>query len=104
MYIKKMKFSILAAAVALITMILAAACSSSDPEALNLPIKIKSGVMEPETIKVKQGDTQNPRRRKRRIPSSHLRYRIHYSDRHRNGLLLHRRSNRSVQNHLPSNV
>ena len=53
---KILKFPILIAAVAVITIILAVACSSSDPEALDLPITIKSGLMEPETIKVKQGD------------------------------------------------
>ena len=49
---KILKFPILVAAVALMTLILAVACSSSDPEALDLPITIKSGVMDPETIKV----------------------------------------------------
>ena len=53
---KILKFPILVAAVALMNLILAVACSSSDPEALDLPITIKSGVMDPETIKVKQGD------------------------------------------------
>ena len=53
---KILKFPILIAAAAVITIILAVACSSSDPEALDLPITIKSGLMEPETIKVKQGD------------------------------------------------
>ena len=53
---KILKLPILVSAVALMTLILAVACSSSDPEALNLPITIKSGVMDPETIKVKQGD------------------------------------------------
>ena len=53
---KILKFPILVATVALMTLILAVACSSSDPEALDLPITIKSGVMDPETIKVKQGD------------------------------------------------
>ena len=53
---KILKFPILVAAVSIITMILAVACSSSDPEVLDLPITIKSGVMEPETIQVKQGD------------------------------------------------
>ncbi len=53
---KILKFPILVAAVALMTLILAVACSRSDPEALDLPITIKSGVMDPETIKVKQGD------------------------------------------------
>ena len=53
---KILKFPILVAAVALMTLILADACSRRDPEALDLPITIKSGVMDPETIKVKQGD------------------------------------------------
>ena len=56
MHMKILKFPILIAAVSLITMILTIACSSSDPEALDLPIKIQSGMMDPETIKVKQGD------------------------------------------------
>ena len=56
MHIKKPKFTLLIAAVALIIMLVASACSSSDPEALDLPVTIKSGVMDPGTIKVKQGD------------------------------------------------
>lgn len=56
MSLKNLKFSILVAALALITMTLTASCSSSDPEALDLPITIKSGVMEPSTVEVKQGD------------------------------------------------
>ena len=51
-----MKFIFLIAASALITMLVVSACSSSDPEALDLPVTIKSGVMDPGTIKVKQGD------------------------------------------------
>lgn len=56
MRIKKSKFTLLIAAAALITMFLVTACSNSDPEDLDLPVTIKSGVMDPGTIKVKQGD------------------------------------------------
>ena len=56
MHINRQKLTTLIATVALISIILTAACSSSDPEALDIPITIKAGVMEPETINVKQGD------------------------------------------------
>ena len=55
MYIKKPKLTTVFV-VALIAIITAAACSSRDPEELAVPVSIKSGVMDPETIKVKQGD------------------------------------------------
>ena len=56
MYIKKPIFTVLIVAMGLITMIAATACNSSDPEALDVMVAIKSGVMDPKTIKVKQGD------------------------------------------------
>ena len=56
MHINRQKLTTLIATVTLISIILTAACSSSDPEALDIPITIKAGVMEPETINVKQGD------------------------------------------------
>ena len=43
-------------AVSLIAMLAAAACSGSDPEALNVAVAIQSGSMAPKTIEVKQGD------------------------------------------------
>ena len=55
MYIKKPKLTTVFV-VALIAIITAAACSSRDPEELAVPVSIKSGVMDPKTIKVKQGD------------------------------------------------
>ena len=56
MYLKKPKLTAFIVAVSLIVMLFAAACSSSDPEALDVPVAIESGVMDPRTIKVKQGD------------------------------------------------
>ena len=56
MYIKKPIFTVLIVAIGLITMISAIACNSSDPETLDVMVAIKSGVMDPKTIKVKQGD------------------------------------------------
>lgn len=56
MYIKKPIFTVLIVAMGLITMIAAIACNSSDPETLDVMVAIKSGVMDPKTIKVKQGD------------------------------------------------
>ena len=56
MYMKKPIFTVLIVAIGLITMIAATACNSSDPEALDVMVAIKSGVMDPRTIEVKQGD------------------------------------------------
>ena len=53
---KKPKLTAFIVAASLIAMLSAAACSSSDPEALDVPVAIESGVMDPRTIKVKQGD------------------------------------------------
>ncbi len=55
MYIKELKL-IAILVVALVATISAAACASSDPEVLTVPVSIKSSVMDPETVKVKQGD------------------------------------------------
>ena len=56
MYIKKPNLTAIFVAVALIAIIGAVACSSSDPETIDVSVSIKSGLMEPKTIKVKQGD------------------------------------------------
>ena len=56
MYIKKPNLTAIFVAVALIAIIGAVACSSSDPERIDVSVSINSGVMEPKTIKVKQGD------------------------------------------------
>ena len=56
MYIKKPNLAAIFVAVALIAIIGAVACSSSDPERIDVSVSINSGVMEPKTIKVKQGD------------------------------------------------
>jgi plastocyanin len=56
MNIKKPTLTALLVAVGLIAMIAAAACGGGDPEELDLPVSITGGVMEPGTIKVKQGD------------------------------------------------
>jgi plastocyanin len=56
MNIKKSTLTALLMAVGLIAMIAATACGGGDPEELDLPVSITGGVMDPGTIKVKQGD------------------------------------------------
>ena len=56
MYTKKTKFTALILAIGLVAMLITAACNNSEPEALNIAVAIKSGAMEPKTIKAKQGD------------------------------------------------
>ena len=56
MYTKKTKCNALILAIGLVAMLIAAACNNSEPEALNVAVAIKSGAMEPKTIKAKQGD------------------------------------------------
>ena len=53
---KALKLFALLALVAVLITVLGAACGGSDPEKLNIPVKVESGKMVPETIKVKQGD------------------------------------------------
>lgn len=56
MNIENPTLTALLVAVGLIAMIAATACGSGDPEKLDLPVSITGRVMDPETIKVKQGD------------------------------------------------
>ena len=53
---KKLKLTGLLLAVGLIAIIAGAACSSGDPQELDIEVSIDHGLMNPETIEVIQGD------------------------------------------------
>ena len=56
MNIKISKLTPMIIAACLTAMIAATACGGGDPEELDVPVRIDDGVMDPGTIKVKQGD------------------------------------------------
>ena len=56
MTIRGLKLSALLIAVAALCILLAAACRGGEPEELEIPVNVEGGKMNPETIKVKQGD------------------------------------------------
>ena len=51
-----LKSGVLIAAIAVLVALPAAACGGGEPEDLEIPVKLEHGKLDPETIKVRQGD------------------------------------------------